>query len=81
MKSGLLTHSLGTWQASIPVEVKYIEKIITDSIPVPYEVKVYVYKEKTLSWWQKARMTIGGISIVLIIVIAGYFIFKKNIGN
>jgi hypothetical protein len=79
MKGGLLTHSLGTWQASIPVEVQYIDRTITDSVPLPYEVKVYEYREKSLSWWQRARMTIGDISIILIIVIAGYFIFKKKL--
>jgi hypothetical protein len=80
MKEGMLTHSLGTWPVNIPVEVKYIDRIITDSIPVPYEVKVIEYKEKSLSRWQSIKMNIGVISIIVFIVMVGYFIFKKKIG-
>ncbi|MDR1160784.1 MAG: hypothetical protein LBK45_00440 [Tannerellaceae bacterium] len=78
MKGGMLTHSLGTWPGNIPVEVKYVERETRDSIPVPYEVKVYVYKEKSLTWWQHTRMTIGSISIILIVIAIGYFVFKKK---
>jgi hypothetical protein len=77
---GMLTHSLGTWQTNIPVEVKYIDRIITDSIPVPYEVRIIEYKEKALTFWQSVKMNIGIISIIVFIVMVGYFIFKKKIG-
>jgi hypothetical protein len=82
MKSGLLTHSLGTWPASIPVEVRYSEKLITDSIPVPYEVTAYVYKEKSLTWWQKTRMLAGDLCLftlagIILSFLVRYFLKKK----
>jgi type IV secretory pathway protease TraF len=82
MKSGLLTHSLGTWPASIPVEVRYIETVITDSIPVPYAVKVYEYKEKPLTWWQKTRMLVGDACLfaaagIILSFLVRYFLKKK----
>jgi hypothetical protein len=61
MTGGVLTHSLSTWGAPIPVEVKYVEKLIVDSVPVPYEVKVIEYRDKQLTWWQKTRIAIGDI--------------------
>ena len=79
---GILSHSLSTHPVSIPVEVKYIEKTITDSIPVPYEVKVYEYKDKPLSWWQSTRMRIGEasiISLIAIILYLGVRFFRKKI--
>jgi hypothetical protein len=76
MKDGVLSHSLSTWGTPIPVEVKYVEKLIVDSVPVPYEVKVIEYRDKPLTAWQKVRMYIGGVSIILIFVIIGYFIYK-----
>jgi hypothetical protein len=76
---GMLTHSLGTWPGNIPVEVKYVERVTRDSIPVPYEVRVIEYKEKALTFWQDVRMTIGDISIILIIIAIGYFVFKKKL--
>jgi hypothetical protein len=82
MKEGMLTHSLGTWGTSIPVEVKYIDRIITDSIPVPYEVKVIEYKDKPLTWWQNTRIIVGDIALfalvgMLVVVIISIFFKKK----
>lgn len=43
----------------------------TDSIPVPYEVPVYV--EKKLSWWQTLRIRLGDI---LVFGLLGYFLLR-----
>ena len=47
-----------------------------DSIPVPYEVVKEVEVEKSLSWWQSARMHIGGIVCWLLLILAIYGILK-----
>ena len=52
---------------------KYIEKIKTDtiyqhkvdSVGVPYPVPEYV--EKKLNWWQKTRMGVGSIALILML--------------
>ena len=47
-------------------DTTYISKI--DSIPKPYPVEVKV--EKQLTWWQQARMHIGGVVFWLSIIVA-----------
>ena len=52
---------------------KYIEKLRTDtiyehkvdSVGVPYPVEVKV--EKSLNWWQKTRMNVGTIALILLL--------------
>lgn len=52
---------------------KYIEKLRTDtiyehkvdSVGVPYPVEVKV--EKQLNWWQKTRMNVGTIALILLL--------------
>jgi hypothetical protein len=82
---GRLNHSLGTWPVNIPVEIKYIDRIITDSIPFPYEVKVIEYKDKPLTWWQRVRITAGDISLwalagAIIFLLVKLFLKKKLTG-
>ena len=58
---------------------KYIEKQVrdttyihqTDSVPVPYPVKVKVPRE--LTWWQRIRIYAGGIALALL----GIWLFVK----
>jgi len=45
-----------------------------DTIPEPYPVEVKV--EKKLTWWQKARMDVGTIAIVLLLVFIGWEALK-----
>ena len=47
-------------------DTTYVSKI--DSIPAPYPVEVKV--EKQLTWWQQARMHIGGVVFWLSIIVA-----------
>lgn len=62
---------------------KYIERlrvdsiVKVDSIPVPYEVEKIVKVEKSLSWWQKLRINLGGVFVALIGA-GGVYLFIKN---
>lgn len=47
---------------------------VRDSIPVPYEVTKEV--PAPLTWWQQARMRVGGIVIFLLIIFAVWKISK-----
>lgn len=61
---------------------KYIEKQVRDTLiqierdtipqPYPYEVEV----PAQLSWWQKTRMHIGEISLVVLLVLLGSWIVR-----
>ena len=61
---------------------KYIEKQVRDTLiqierdtipqPYPYEVEV----PAQLSWWQKTRMHIGEISLVVLLVLLGFWIVR-----
>lgn len=77
VKNGRLNHTLET-KDSAKVEIRYIETLRVDSVPYPVEVKVPVYIEKELSWWQQFLQNMGllfcGISIIAILVI---FVRKK----
>lgn len=48
----------------------------TDSVPVPYPVKVVKEVAKPLTWWQQARMHVGDIVIFLLIIFAVWKIYK-----
>lgn len=77
VKNGRLNHTLET-KDSAKVEIRYVETLRVDSVPYPVEVKVPVYIEKELSWWQRFLQNMGllfcGISIIMILVI---FVRKK----
>jgi len=48
----------------------------TDSVPVPYPVEVVKEVEKPLTWWQQARMFVGGIVIFGLIIFASVKIIR-----
>lgn len=78
-KEGRLHHSLSSWPDTfLPVRTQYIEKIRLDSIPAPYPVEVTVYKEKEFSLWQKARMRFGEFALIGLLLVMGYFFYKKR---
>lgn len=52
----------------VRLDTTYVSK--TDSVPVPYPVEKIVKVEKSLTWWQRLRMMIGGIVLVGLAVIA-----------
>lgn len=54
------------WRDRWRYDTIYISK--TDSVPTPYPVDVEV--PAPLTWWQQARMHVGGIVIFLLIIFA-----------
>jgi hypothetical protein len=46
----------------------------TDSIPYPVEVPKY--QDAPLTWWQQARMHVGGIVIYGLLIVLFIYIFK-----
>lgn len=69
VRNGRLNHTLET-KDSAKVEIRYIETLIVDSVPYPVEVKVPVYIEKELSWWEQFLQNMGlllcGLAFILI---------------
>ena len=63
---------------------KYIEKQVHDTLiqverdtipqPYPYEVEV----PANLSWWQKTRMHIGEVTLIALLALAGYFVWRRK---
>lgn len=43
----------------------------TDSVPVPYPVEKIVKVEKSLTWWQQARLHLANIILVLLAIFVG----------
>lgn len=57
-------------------EVSIVRDTVRDSVPVPYPVEKRVEVEKPLTWWQKTRMAMGNVMIVVLIVLGGVGIRK-----
>ena len=53
-------------------DTTYVAK--TDSIPYPVEVPKY--QDAPLTWWQQARMHVGGIVIYGLLIVLFIYIFK-----
>ena len=83
VSGGVLVHSLQTKPVSEPViidkQIVYRDSLVfVDRIN---EVKVEV--EKPLSWWQRLKLTLGGIAIVALIIWIAYtiihFLFTQKL--
>ena len=75
VSSGILCHSLETKPVRHPVIVEK-EIVYRDSLVYRDRVQtVTVEVEKKLTAWQKARMNIGLVAILLLAIVATYFIF------
>ena len=73
---GVLHHSLQTKPVREPVSVE-TKEIVRDSIVYRDRVQtVTVEVEKKLSGWQQAKMKVGGVCFILIILIGLYFIYS-----
>lgn len=63
---------------------KYIEQIRhdtliqveRDTIPQPYPFEVEV--PTRLSWWQQTRMHIGEVTLIALLALAGYFVWRRK---
>jgi hypothetical protein len=83
VSGGQLLHSLTTRpEANIEVRIQYVEKLRTDSIPVPFEVVQYV--EKDMSLLHYIKLHVGGFVIAFGVVVAIValirLLYKKIIG-
>ena len=76
---GILTHSLQTKPVKQPVQIE-VKETVRDSII--YRDRIHtktVEVEKRLTWWQKVRLDLGTLFIILIVVATLYIILKINL--
>ena len=64
------------WRDRWRTDTLYIAK--TDSVPKPYPVEVIKKIERKLTWWQQARMHVGGIVIFGLIIFAAVKIVRRK---
>ena len=73
---GVLHHSLQTKPVREPVSVE-IKEIVRDSIVYRDRIQTKTVEvEKKLTGWQQAKMKVGGVCFILIILIGLYFIYS-----
>ena len=73
---GVLHHSLQTKPVREPVSVE-IKEIVRDSIVYRDRIQTRTVEvEKKLTGWQQAKMKVGGVCFILIILIGLYFIYS-----
>lgn len=58
------------WRDRWQHDTLYVSK--TDSVPKPYPMEVVKEVEKPMTWWQQARMFVGGIVIFGLIIFAAW---------
>ena len=76
VSGGVLHHSLQTKPVREPVEVQ-IKETVRDSIVYRDRIQTRTVEvEKKLTGWQQAKMKVGGICFILIILIGLYFIYS-----
>ena len=81
---GILRHSLETKPVSIPVKVK-TKTVYKDSLVYRDRVvREDVYIEKELTWWQRFRLKLGSVSLILIVIAILYLFlhfFHNNLNS
>ena len=76
VSGGVLHHSLSTKPVREPVEVQ-IKEIVRDSIVYRDRILTRTVEvEKKLTGWQQAKMKVGGVCFILIILIGLYLIYS-----
>ena len=76
VSGGVLHHSLATKPVKEPVSVE-IKEIVRDSIVFRDRIQTKTVEvEKKLTGWQQAKMKVGGVCFILIILIGLYFIYS-----
>ena len=53
-----------------------VRELLRDSIHYPVPVPEYV--ERELTWWQRTRMTLGDLSLIVLLVAGAVVIIKKR---
>lgn len=75
VSGGVLRHSLETKPAPVPVEMKTLT-VYKDSIIFKDRVRIQTVEvEKPLTAWQRLRLSLGDIFIILIVIAMLYFFF------
>ena len=72
VSGGKLSHSLGT-HGELPTSVRIEERVVTVTDSIPYPVEVPVYIEKEISGWRLWVYYAGGVAIV----VASVAVYKK----
>ncbi len=76
VSGGVLHHSLQTKPVREPVSVESRE-IVRDSVVYRDRIQTRTFEvEKKLTGWQQAKMKVGGVCFILIILIGLYFIYS-----
>ena len=76
VSDGVLHHSLQTKPVMEPVSVESRE-IVRDSVVYRDRIQTRTVEvEKKLTVWQQAKMKVGGVCFILIILIGLYFIYS-----
>ena len=76
VSGGVLHHSLQTKPVREPVSVE-IKEIVRDSIVYRDRIQTRTVEvEKKLTGWQQAKMKVGGVCFILIILIGLYLIYS-----
>lgn len=68
-------HTLTKWQERHDT----VYQATHDTIPEPYPVEKKVEVEKPLTWWQRVRLTLGDIALILGGIILLAFIVKESV--
>lgn len=76
VSNGVLEHNLITRDKEIEVRVEYRDRIITNKVPVPYEVEKIVKVEKKLSFIQRTKMRLGEFAFIVLSGGILAFLFK-----
>ena len=71
-----LEHNLVSKNIPIDVKVEYKERIITEKVPVPYEVEKIVKVERRLTWLQKVKLRMGEALFFILLTLGGWFLLK-----
>ena len=79
ISGGILTHSLQTKPIKQPVIIE-AKETVRDSIVYRDRIQTKTVEvEKRLTWWQKVRLDLGSLFLILIVVATLYIIFKINL--
>lgn len=54
---------------------------VRDSVPVPYPVEVIKEVPAKLTWWQKARLHIANIALLVLLIMVIYYLGKWHIAR
>lgn len=70
---GQLEHNIMTKDTPFEVRVQYVERVVVDSIPVPYSVEVEKIVEKPtrmpLRWWERWLVWIGAGTLLFLFML------------